>query len=187
MPGGDVVAFFADAPPETRAEVAGRAVAIGAAGLRAMGVAGHIELVEREFTRLTHQFDQALAKTEGQLLERVHSTFDPDHAESVSARLAASVTDAHDAAGKVIIDARAQLERLIQDSFNPDLATSCVYRIAKLVTDTHRGQSQGHRPRSRQDPELGVVPDTTLERRARPDGRRPPVPHYESCVMKTAR
>ncbi|MDA8061016.1 MAG: hypothetical protein M0T80_01065 [Actinomycetota bacterium] len=132
----DVVAFFGDAAPETRVELAGRAVAIGVAGLRAMGVAGHVELVEREFAKLSHQFDRALATTEGQLLERVHSTFDPDHAESVSARLAASVADAHGAAGKVITETRSQLERLIQDSFNPDLATSCVYRIAKLVTDT---------------------------------------------------
>ncbi len=62
---GDVVAYFADNPPETRAEVAGRAVAIGVAGLRAMGVAGHVELVEREFTKLTHQFGQTLATTEG--------------------------------------------------------------------------------------------------------------------------
>lgn len=116
---GDVVAFFADAPPETRVGIAGRALGIAVAGLRAMGVAGPVELVEREFAKLTHQFDQALATTEGQLLERVNSTFDPDHAESVSARLAASVTDAHDAAGKAVADARSQLERLIQDSFNP--------------------------------------------------------------------
>ncbi len=91
----DVVAFFGDAPAETRVELAGRAVAIGVAGLRAMGVAGHVELVEREFAKLSHQFDRALATTEGQLLERVHSTFDPERAESVSARLAGSVADAH--------------------------------------------------------------------------------------------
>lgn len=132
----DVVAFFGDAAPETRVELAGRAVAIGLAGLRTMGVAGHVELVEREFAKLSHQFDRALATAEGQLLERVHSTFDHGHSESVSARLTASVADAHGAARKVISETRSQLERLIQGSFNPDLATSCVYRIAKLVTDT---------------------------------------------------
>jgi hypothetical protein len=133
----DVVAFFGDAAPETRVELAGRAVAIGVVGLRAMGVAGHVKLMEREFAKLSHQFDRALATTEGQLLERVHSTFDPDHAESVSARLAASVADAHGAAGKMITETRSHLERLIQDSFNPDLATSCVYRIAKLARRLH--------------------------------------------------
>ena len=79
----DVVAFFGDAAPETRVELAHRAVAIGVAGLRAMGVAGHVEVVERELAKLSHQFDRALATTEGQLLERVHSTFDPDRAEYV--------------------------------------------------------------------------------------------------------
>ncbi len=132
----DVVAFFSDSPSEARADLACRALGVGVAGLRAMGVTGHIELVEREFGKLAQQFDAALTATEGQLLARVQSTFDPDHAESVSARLAASVASAHDAAGQVITEARGQLERLIADSFNPDLATSCVYRVAKLVVDT---------------------------------------------------
>lgn len=133
---GDVVAFFADAPSDDRVDLACRALGMGVAGLRAMGVASQIELVEREFAKLAQRFDAALGATEGELLARVYTTFDPDQAESVSARLAASVTSAHDAAGQIITDARGQLERLIADSFNPDLATSCVYRIAKLVADT---------------------------------------------------
>lgn len=132
----DVVAFFADAPSDDRVELARRALGVGVAGLRAMGVAGQLELVEREFAKLAQRFDAALGATEGNLLARVHATFDPDQAESVSARLAASVTSAHTAASQTITDARGQLERLIADSFNPDLATSCVYRVAKLVTDT---------------------------------------------------
>lgn len=132
----DVVAFFADAPTDDRVELACRALGVGVAGLRAMGVASQIEVVEREFAKLAQRFDAALGATEGELLARVHTTFDPDQAESVSARLTASVTSANDAAGQIITDARGQLERLIADSFNPDLATSCVYRIAKLVTDT---------------------------------------------------
>lgn len=133
---GEVVAFFADAPTEIRVDLVCRALSVGVAGLRAMGIAGQIELVEREFLKLAERFDAALSATEVELLARVQSTFDPDRAESVSARLAASVTTAHDAAGQTITAARGQLERLIADSFNPDLATSCVYRIAKLVNET---------------------------------------------------
>jgi hypothetical protein len=133
---GDVIAFFSDTPTQDRADLAVRALSVGVAGLRAMGIAGQVELVEREFLKLTQQFDAALTATAGELLIRVQATFDPDRAESVSARLTSSMTSAHDAAGQVVTDARTQLERLITDSFNPDLATSCVYRIAKLVHDT---------------------------------------------------
>src|SRR5439155_7655112 len=55
---------------------------------------------------------------------------------SVSARLGASISGAHQAATEIVTRAGAELAALIGDSFNPDLATSCVYRIGKLVTDT---------------------------------------------------
>lgn len=113
-----------------------RALAVGVTGLRAMGAAGHVEVVEREFGKLSDRFQAALSAVENSLLDRVRATFDPEQAESVSARLAASVTQAHSAATATIEQARGELARLIADSFNPDLATSCVYRIAKLTADT---------------------------------------------------
>jgi hypothetical protein len=70
------------------------------------------------------------------LLQRITFTFDPDQAESVSARMTTSIVGAHDAAAQVVRQARQELEQLISDSFNPDLATSCVYRVGKLVADT---------------------------------------------------
>lgn len=132
----DVVEFFAEVSETTLGDLACRALALGVVGLRAMGVAGHVEIVEREFLKLSQRFDAALEAVEATLLRRVHATFDPDHAESVSARLSSSISGAHAAAGQVMTQARNDLAALIGDSFNPDLATSCVYRIAKLVVDT---------------------------------------------------
>jgi hypothetical protein len=132
----DVVEFFADTPEPTRPDLTRRALALGVVGLRAMGIAGHVEVVEREFLKLSQRFDSALGAVETNLLERVHATFDLDQAESVSARLSSSIKGAHATAGEVVTQARAELAALIGDSFNPDLATSCVYRIAKLVADT---------------------------------------------------
>jgi hypothetical protein len=132
----DVVRYFADADEPTRGDLAGRALALGIIGLRAVGFAGQVELVEREFLRLSHRFDQALGSVETTLLQRVHDTFDPQQAGSVSAGLATSVGAAHQAATDVIAQARNELGTLIADSFNPDLATSCVYRVTKLVADT---------------------------------------------------
>lgn len=133
----DVVEFFADAAEASRPDLACRALALGVVGLRGMGVAGRVEIVEREFLKLSQRFDAALVAVETNLLERVQATFDPDQAESVSARLSSSIKGAHGAASEVVTQARADLATLIGDSFNPDLATSCVYRIAKLVADTH--------------------------------------------------
>lgn len=133
----DVIDFFSDAAEAARPDLACRALALGVVGLRAIGVAGRVEVVEREFLKLSQRFDTALGDLEAGLLARVAATFDPDQAESVSARLSTSISSAHSAASDVVTQARAELATLIGDSFNPDLATSCVYRIAKLVADTH--------------------------------------------------
>src|SRR5438093_6244061 len=119
----DVVQFFADAAEASREDLARRALSTGVVGLRAMGVSGHVEVVEREFLRLTQRFERALATIQGALEQKVQATFDPGQAESVSAKLAASITGAHGAAMEVVEQARGQLEKLIMDSFNPDLAT----------------------------------------------------------------
>ena len=132
----EVVNFLTETSEVARDDVTRRAIAIGVTGMRAIGVAGHVDIVEREFERLARRFDEALAGTETHLLNRVADTFDPESAESVSARLTASVGSAHNAATQVVTQARSDLEKLITDSFNPDLATSCVYRLGKLVNDT---------------------------------------------------
>lgn len=132
----DVVEFFTDAPAEARGDLLCRALAFGVVGLRAMGVAGQIEIVEREFLQLSARFQSALSDVQTRILQQVDNTFDPNKTESVSARIGTTVTQAHNEAARVIEGARAQLERLVADSFNPDLATSCVYRISKLVSDT---------------------------------------------------
>jgi hypothetical protein len=132
----DVVDFFSDTAEPSRPDLACRALALGVVGLRAMGVAGNVEIVEREFLKLSQRFEAALGTVETSLLERVRATFDPDKAESVSARLSSSIKGAHNAASDVVAQAQAELAKLIGDSFNPDLATSCVYRIAKLMADT---------------------------------------------------
>jgi hypothetical protein len=132
----EVTKFFADADDSARPELVCRTLAVGVAGLRAMGAAGHIEVVEREFGKLSDRFGAALYAVETSLLDRVRATFDPGQAESVSARLTSTVTGAHQAATATIEQAKGELAQLITDSFNPDLATSCVYRIAKLAADT---------------------------------------------------
>src|SRR6266516_915585 len=132
----DVVGFFTELPDLARPDVAGRALAIGVIGMRAMGAASHVELVEREFLKLSRSFDDALGTVQASLLQRITSTFDPDQAESVSARLTSTIVGAHGAAADVVRQARGELEQLISDSFTPDLATSCVYRVGKLVADT---------------------------------------------------
>lgn len=133
----EVVEFFTDTAETARPDLACRALSMGVVGLRAMGITGHVELVEREFLKLSQRFETALGVVEASLLERVTATFDPDKAASVSGRLTESISRAHSTASQVIAQARSDLEKLIGDSFNPDLATSCVYRIGKLVADTH--------------------------------------------------
>lgn len=130
------VTFFSEVSEETRPDLVRRALDLGVVGLRAIGVAAHVEIVEREFLKLTQRFETTLETVEADLLERVRMTFDPDQAESVSGRLSTSIKGAHVAASDAVAQARAELAALIGDSFNPDLATSCVYRIAKLVVDT---------------------------------------------------
>jgi hypothetical protein len=132
----EVVGFLSELPEGSRWDVACRAFSVGVVGLKAMGVAGHLEVVEREFLALKQGFGAALQDVESRLLERIDLTFDPDRAQSVSARLGLTIAQAHAAAGKVVQDVESQLGTLIADSFNPDLATSCVFRIAKLVADT---------------------------------------------------
>jgi hypothetical protein len=83
---------------------------LGVIGLRAMGVAGHVEVAEREFLKLSQRFDSALTAVEATLLDRVQATFDPDEAESVSARLSSSIKGAHGAAGDVVVQARPRLD-----------------------------------------------------------------------------
>lgn len=132
----DVVEFFTELRDESRAEAAGRAISLGVIGLRTMGVAGHVEFVEREFLKLQGRFNDGLRTVQDALQQRITSTFDPDQAESVSARLSATISDANVASIDVVRQARGELEKLINDSFNPDLATSCIYRVGKLITDT---------------------------------------------------
>src|SRR5712691_10828171 len=81
----EVIGFFADMPLEALGEVAGRALTIGVVGLKAMGVAGRIELIEKEFLKLSQQFGKSLTAVEKTLMDRVELTFDPARAESVSA------------------------------------------------------------------------------------------------------
>lgn len=132
----DVVGFFEEISPESRPELVCKALSLGVVGLRAMGVAGHVEIVEREFLKLSHGFESALNQTERDLMERVDLTFDPDRAESVSARLGATIAEAYKSASGLLDQTRSELEDLVSDAFNPDLASSCIYRITKLVTDT---------------------------------------------------
>jgi hypothetical protein len=132
----EVIGFFADMPLEALGEVAGRALTIGVVGLKAMGVAGRIELIEKEFLKLSQQFGKSLIAVEKTLMDRVDLTFDPARAESVSARLSTTILAANKATSATIDDARTHLQRLIADAFNPDLTTSCVFRIVKEIADT---------------------------------------------------
>ena len=142
----DVVAFFSEVGDEALETSVCRALSLGVVGLRAMGVAGRVEIVEREFSKMMTNFSAALNEMEHQLFERVDITFDPDHADSVSARLGSTVADAYKGTSRILEDARADLEKLVSDSFNPDLATSSVFKIAKLVNDTKAELEQAFDP-----------------------------------------
>lgn len=131
-----VIQFFSEVPVAALAELAGRALTVGVYGLRAMGTAGHVEVVEQEFAKLSRQFAVSLAGVEKNLLGHVESTFDPGKSSSVSAQLSHTISQANRATTSTIEEARAQLQRLIADSFNPDLTTSCVFKIIKQLGDT---------------------------------------------------
>ncbi len=132
----EVVAFFAEMPLQTLDEVAVRALTVGVVGLKAMGVAGRMELIEKEFMKLSHEFSASLAAVEKSLTDHVELTFDPGRAESVSARLSTTIQAANKATSATIDDARTQLQRLIGEAFNPELTTSCVFQIVKQLADT---------------------------------------------------
>jgi len=132
----DVAAFFSEVPDTTMPDVMRKAISLGVVGLRAMDVAGQVALVEREFGKLADGFRSTLGEVEDQIQHRIDANFDPDEAESVSARLGGSIADAYKSANDVLATARGELEKLVRDSFNPDLTTSCVYAITKLVTET---------------------------------------------------
>jgi len=134
----EVVAFFAEMPLQTIDEVAVRALTVGVVGLKAMGVAGRMELIEKEFMKLSHEFSASLAVVEKTLTERVDSTFDPSRAESVSARLSTTIQAANKSTSATIEDARVQLQRLIGEAFNPELTTSCVFQIVKQLAETRQ-------------------------------------------------
>jgi hypothetical protein len=132
----EVVSFFAEMPVESLGELATRAMTVGVLGLRAMGTAGRMEIVEKEFLALSHRFSLSLEGVERHLMDRVDRTFDPDRAESVSARLSHSIYQANRATTATIEEAKAQLQRLIGDSFNPELTTSCVFQILRKLDET---------------------------------------------------
>ena len=132
----EVVTFFNEIGKDSLEASICHALSLGVVGLRAMGVAAHVEVVEREFSKMMTNFSGALTEMERQLLERVDVTFDPDQANSVSARLGSTVADAYQGTSRVLEEAKSQLEKLVSDSFNPDLATSSVFKIAKLVNET---------------------------------------------------
>jgi hypothetical protein len=132
----EVVHFFSELPTESLDDMALRALTVGVTGLRAMGTAGRMEVVEKEFLKLSQSFNTSLAGIERSLLERIDRTFDPGRAESVSARLTQTIAQANRVTTTTIDAAKAELERLIAESFNPELTTSCVYKIIKKMDDT---------------------------------------------------
>ena len=132
----EVVSFFTDMPVESLAELATRAMTVGVLGLRAMGTAGRMELVEKEFLNLSQRFSSSLDAMERRLADKVDRTFDPDRAESVSARLSHTISQANRATTATFEDAKAQLQRVIADSFNPELTTSCVFQILRKLDET---------------------------------------------------
>jgi len=132
----EVVGFFTEMPVESLGELAARAMTVGVLGLRAMGTAGRMEIVEKEFLTLTQRFSSCLAEVERRLTDRVDRTFDPDRAESVSARLSNTISQANRATATTIEEAKTQLQQLIGDSFNPELTTSCVFQILRKLDDT---------------------------------------------------
>jgi hypothetical protein len=132
----EVVGFFSEMPVESLDELAARAMTVGVLGLRAMGTAGRMEIVEKEFLTLSQRFASALEDVERRLTEKVDRTFDPDRAESVSARLSQTIAQANRNTATAIEEAKAQLQGLIGDSFNPELTTSCVFQIIKKLDET---------------------------------------------------
>ena len=132
----DVVSFFTEMPVESLGELATRAMTVGVLGLRAMGTAGQMEIVEKEFLALSQRFSASLDGVERRLIDRVDRTFDPDRAESVSARLGQTISQANRATTATIEEAKAQLQRVIGDSFNPELTTSCVFQILRKLDET---------------------------------------------------
>lgn len=131
----EVVGFFTEMPVESLGDMACRALTVGVVGLRAMGAAGRMEVVEREFLTLSQRFTSSLDAVERRLTEKVDRTFDPDRAESVSARLSHTIAQASRANATTIEEAKAQLQRLIGDSFNPELTTSCVFQIIRKLDE----------------------------------------------------
>lgn len=115
----EVVSFFTEMPVESLGDLAGRAMTVGVLGLRAMGTAGRMEIVEKEFLALSQRFASSLEGVERRLTDKVDRTFDPDRAESVSARLSHTIAQANRATTATIDDAKAQLQQLIGDLFNP--------------------------------------------------------------------
>jgi hypothetical protein len=130
------VAFFEEISAESRAEVAIRALEVGVAGLRAAGVSGQLELVERKFTELAGEFSRGLSQVEIRLMDRVDTTFDPDEAGSVSARLGTTIGQAYGEALTVVDELKGSLEKTIGDTFDPDQTTSAVFRLSQLVDRT---------------------------------------------------
>jgi hypothetical protein len=103
----EVVSFFTEMPVELLGDLAGRAMTVGVLGLRAMGTAGRMEIVEKEFLALSQRFASSLEGVERRLTEKVDRTFDPDRAESVSARLTHTIAQANRATTATIDDAKA--------------------------------------------------------------------------------
>ncbi|HLH64526.1 MAG TPA: hypothetical protein VKV27_02390 [Solirubrobacteraceae bacterium] len=90
----EVVSSFTEMPIESLGDLASRAMTVGVLGLRAMGTAGRMEIVEKEFLAMSQRFAASLEGVERRLTDKVDRTFDPDRAESVSARLSSSLTQA---------------------------------------------------------------------------------------------
>jgi hypothetical protein len=132
----EVVEYFTEQPVESLGERAVRAMSVGVRGLRAMGTASQMDAVETEFLAMSQRFTATLSSVESRLNEKVDRTFDPERAESVSARLSQTIARANSATTATIDDAKAQLQRLIADSFNPELTTSCVFQIIRKLDET---------------------------------------------------
>lgn len=131
-----VVNYFSALPTETREDMASRALALGVVGLSAVGVAGQLEVVEREFDKLSDGFERTVAEMERQVMERVDLTFDPDQADSVSAHLCTTIAAVHKDTSAVLDGAKEAVTRLVEDSLNPDLSTSPTHKILRVMADT---------------------------------------------------
>src|SRR5437899_2726358 len=67
----EVVGYFAELPVESLGDLAVRAMTVGVLGLRAMGTAGRMEIVEKEFLKLSQRFAFSLEAVEKSLTDRV--------------------------------------------------------------------------------------------------------------------